>query len=91
MTARVFSEFARLAQIERGQMAGLLTVRETEILCHLCSGRCNKEIAQELYISENTVKAHLARIYKKLHLHSRAEAAAYGRRLGICKEIGPGE
>jgi DNA-binding NarL/FixJ family response regulator len=52
-----------------------LSKRETEILEHLAIGLANKEIADRLGISVETVRVHLRRIYEKLHVHSRTEAA----------------
>jgi DNA-binding NarL/FixJ family response regulator len=52
-----------------------LSKRETEILEHLTKGLANKEIADRLDISVETVRVHLRRIYEKLHVHSRTEAA----------------
>ncbi len=52
-----------------------LSRRETEILEHLCEGLANKEIADRLGISVETVRVHLKHIYEKLHVRSRTEAA----------------
>lgn len=52
-----------------------LSKRETEILEHLTKGLANKEIADRLDISVETVRVHLRRVYEKLHVHSRTEAA----------------
>lgn len=52
-----------------------LSKRETEILEQLTKGLANKEIADRLDISVETVRVHLRRIYEKLHVHSRTEAA----------------
>lgn len=52
-----------------------LSKRETEILEWLTKGLANKEIADRLDISVETVRVHLRRIYEKLHVHSRTEAA----------------
>ncbi len=52
-----------------------LTKRETEILELLATGLANKEIADRLNVSIETVRVHLKRIYEKLHVHSRTEAA----------------
>lgn len=52
-----------------------LSNRETEILEHLTQGLANKEIADRLGISVETVRVHLKRIYEKLHVRSRTEAA----------------
>lgn len=52
-----------------------LSKRETEILKLLTKGLANKEIADRLDISVETVRVHLRRVYEKLHVHSRTEAA----------------
>jgi DNA-binding NarL/FixJ family response regulator len=52
-----------------------LSKRETEILEQLCEGLANKEIADRLGISVETVRVHLKHIYEKLHVRSRTEAA----------------
>jgi DNA-binding NarL/FixJ family response regulator len=52
-----------------------LSKRETEILEQLCEGLANKEIADRLDISVETVRVHLKNIYEKLHVRSRTEAA----------------
>jgi DNA-binding NarL/FixJ family response regulator len=80
MAARILGEFARGAALAPGDEASAaegLTLREEEVLA-LVAQRCtNKEIAQQLTISEYTVKNHLSNILSKLHLRSRAEAARY--------------
>jgi DNA-binding NarL/FixJ family response regulator len=52
-----------------------LSKREREILDLLTQGLANKEIASRLTLSTETVRVHLRRIYEKLHVHSRTEAA----------------
>ena len=54
-----------------------LTPRELEVLTRLARGRSNHEIAQELVISEPTVRTHMANILSKLHLTDRTQAAIY--------------
>jgi DNA-binding NarL/FixJ family response regulator len=53
-----------------------LTAREEEILILLTNGYANKEIADRINISIDTVRTHLKHIYEKLHVRSRAEAVA---------------
>jgi DNA-binding NarL/FixJ family response regulator len=61
-------------EILRRKQAPDLTNREKQALSMVIMGLTNLEIAQKLYISENTVKSHLNTAYKKLGVHSRAEA-----------------
>jgi len=53
-----------------------LSPREKEVLHSLAEGNNYKEIADELFISVDTVRHHIRNIYKKLHVHSRSEAVA---------------
>ena len=53
-----------------------LSEREREVLGLLAAGKTNREVAAELYVAEGTVKAHVAGIYRKLGVHSRAEAVS---------------
>ena len=55
---------------------GGLSLREQEVLQLVSQGASNKEIAEQLFISETTVKAHLRTILQKLHARNRAEAVA---------------
>ena len=57
-----------------------LTDREMEVLRLVAQGLSNREIAKQLFISENTVKNHIRNILEKLHLHSRMEAVVYAVR-----------
>ena len=61
-----------------------LTPREMEILCHLAGGQSNKVIANELGISEGTVKLHVKSILRKLKMRSRVEAAVLAVEQGLC-------
>ncbi|MCB9135601.1 MAG: hypothetical protein H6636_09250 [Anaerolineales bacterium] len=61
----------------------VLSEREIEILCLLAKGKSNKEIAQELFISVNTVKVHLRNVFAKIEVSSRTEATLYAVRAGL--------
>ena len=61
----------------------LITTRETQVLEHVAAGRRNREIAKLLYISEETVKAHLRHIVAKLGARGRTDALAIANRRGI--------
>ncbi|WP_392532248.1 response regulator transcription factor [Nostoc sp. C117] len=60
-----------------------LTPREIEVLQLLTSGLSNKAVAQQLHISEHTVKFHISSIFQKLDVSTRTEAVAVGMRLGL--------
>lgn len=62
-----------------------LTPRELEVLTLIAEGLCNKDIAQELSISEKTVKNHINNIFSKLHLYDRTQAMLYAIRKGLVK------
>jgi DNA-binding NarL/FixJ family response regulator len=58
-----------------------LAQREKEIISHICQGFRNKEIAQKLQISEQTVKSHCNRIYKKLGVADRLQLALHSHKI----------
>jgi DNA-binding CsgD family transcriptional regulator len=60
-----------------------LTAREQEILSLLSAGLTNKEIAQRLSVSPNTIKTHLAHLFEKLGAKRRTEAVARARELNL--------
>ncbi len=83
MASKLLIEFTNLAKRadERTSVpAPRLTERELEVLRLVAEGMSNREIAGELYISENTVKNHVRNILEKLHLHTRMEAVMYAVR-----------
>ena len=60
-----------------------LTARETEILHKLVDGQSNKQIAGQLWLSEQTIKYHLTNIYRKLRVSSRTEAVRQAYEYGL--------
>jgi len=83
MASKLLNEFnALVKRAEEKQQfpAPTLTSREVEVLRLVAKGMSNREIADELYISENTVKNHVRNILEKLHLHNRMEAVIYAVR-----------
>jgi DNA-binding CsgD family transcriptional regulator len=59
--------------------------RELEVLQHLAAGRSNKEIANRLAVSPNTVKTHVAKLFEKLDARRRTEAILRARELGMIR------
>jgi DNA-binding NarL/FixJ family response regulator len=83
MASKLLAEFTNLSKRAEAKQAvpvPRLTSRELEVLKLVAQGMSNKEIAADLYISENTVKNHVRNILEKLHLHSRMEAVVYAVR-----------
>jgi DNA-binding NarL/FixJ family response regulator len=83
MASKLLNEFASMVKRsdERaGVPAPRLTERELQVLKLVARGHNNRDIAKELFISENTVKNHVRNILEKLHLHSRMEAVVYAVR-----------
>ena len=86
MASKLLAEFAVLSQAEgqvRDASTPRLTERELEVLSRVAEGMSNREIADVLEISENTVKNHVRNILEKLHLHSRMEAVLYAVRANL--------
>jgi len=68
-----------------------LSPRELEVLELVAAGRTNKEIAQQLDISNQTVKNHVSSILRKLAVNDRTQAVVYAMRRGWIKVVLPGE
>jgi len=83
--ARVLSQKHSPAVKDSIQNFGNLTERELEVLINIAKGARSKEVAVQLGISERTVKAHLASIYNKLGVDSRAGAVAKAIQFGLLK------
>ncbi|MEN6529548.1 MAG: response regulator transcription factor [Anaerolineaceae bacterium] len=87
ITAKVVSEFSRISKPARRQkeenIPDPLSAREIEILKIVATGASNKEIADQLFISEGTVKNHLSSILSKLGVRDRMQAILKAREYGI--------
>ncbi len=83
MASKLLTEFASMVRRgdERQPLASpRLTDREMEVLRLVAKGLNNRDVAKQLFISENTVKNHVRNILEKLQLHSRMEAVVYAVR-----------
>jgi DNA-binding NarL/FixJ family response regulator len=85
ITKRLIQEFARAAPATPEPPKGLdeLTVRELEVFKLIARGLSNAEIAQELIVSETTVKTHVARVLMKLDLRDRVQAVVLAYESGV--------
>jgi DNA-binding NarL/FixJ family response regulator len=87
LVTKLLSEFARLGKIaektNRDRDTSLLTYRELEVLKILSTRATNREIAEQLIISENTVRVHVRNILGKLEFRNRREASHFARRVDL--------
>jgi DNA-binding NarL/FixJ family response regulator len=90
LTRRVIEEFVRRPPDSMRTPApelDELTTRELEMLRYVARGLSNAEIAKEAYVSETTVKTHIAHILMKLHLRDRVQAVVFAYENGV---VAPG-
>jgi DNA-binding NarL/FixJ family response regulator len=83
ITKRVIEQFGRIPRAEPPSELAELTTREQEILRLIAQGLSNAEIANELVISETTVKTHVTHILQKLNLRDRVQAVVLAYRTGL--------
>jgi len=89
ITRRLVERFARPDTTSRGTAdLSTLTARELEVLRLMARGLSNAEIAERLFLSETTVKTHVARILPKLDLRDRVQAVVFAYESGL---ITPGD
>jgi DNA-binding NarL/FixJ family response regulator len=90
VTRRLIAEFARLGA-PRGPdraLVAALTEREAEVLGLVARGMSNAEIAEKLFVAEQTVKTHVGRILTKLDLRDRTQAVVYAYETGLVRPRG---
>jgi len=74
---------ATVTAVKENKAQGLLSERESEVLRLVALGMSNKEVAEELFLSQRTVKAHLTSVFNKLNVASRSEAIVKGLQWGL--------
>lgn len=89
VTGRVLATYRNSVPATEADEAAVdaLTPREVEVLRLMALGRSNTEIADELVISELTVKSHIGRIFTKLHLRDRPAAIVYAYEHGLVSPV----
>ncbi len=87
MASKILREFraAENRPAPASDSSGDLSARELEVLGLVANGATNRQIAEALSITENTVKVHLRNILEKLHLQNRIQAAAFAIRQGLAE------
>ena len=76
---------SRSARVRPAGAPPALTEREQQVLDGMSRGKSNAEIGRELYLSEDTVKTHARRLFRKLAAADRAQAVALGFRWGFLR------
>jgi DNA-binding NarL/FixJ family response regulator len=89
ITKRVIRQFARLPRPAPPKELGELSERERDVFRLIADGLSNGEIAQELYISETTVKTHVTHILQKLGLRDRVQAVVLAYQTGLFEPTAP--
>lgn len=87
VTRETVADVQSAADHEQARRSTGLTPRELEILVAVSGGLSNRAIGTELFLSDQTVKFHLNRIYKKLGVANRTEAAGQAHRLGLGRDL----
>jgi DNA-binding NarL/FixJ family response regulator len=85
ITRRLIEEFttARGAEASRSDRLAVLSPREAEVFALMARGLSNKEIAEQLFVGETTVKTHVARILSKLGVRDRVQAVVLAYEVGV--------
>lgn len=83
LAATMLDEVRRLEAPNHADEDRLITKREEEVLQHIADGYSTPEVAERLFISQKTVKNHLASIYQKLDARDRTQAVLQAVRMGI--------
>jgi two-component system response regulator DevR len=83
VTEKVLERVRRIASGDERDELAQLTLQERKILALVAEGKTNKEIADEVFLSDKTVKNYVSSILSKLNLQRRAQAAAYVARRGM--------
>jgi DNA-binding NarL/FixJ family response regulator len=88
ITKRVINQFTRIPRPTPPKAFDELTTREQEVFRLIANGLSNTEIAQELYISDTTVKTHITHILQKLNLRDRVQAVVLAYQTGLFEAEG---
>ena len=85
LASSMLDELRRLDRADQTEEERVITRREEEVLQLIADGCSTPEVAEKLYISQKTVKNHLASIYQKLDARDRTQAVLQAVRMGIIR------
>lgn len=85
LASALVKEYNKKGKIDDEYSKDRLTRREYEVLSLIAEGKNNREIAEDLFISEKTVKNHVSNIFKKIEVNDRTQAAIYAYKHNIKK------
>jgi DNA-binding NarL/FixJ family response regulator len=83
VTRRLIEEFTRRPPVGSGEQLKILTERERQVLLLIARGLSNQELAEQLFIADNTVKTHVKRIFTKIGARDRAQAIVIAYESGL--------
>ena len=83
LAGRFLAEFQQRQKLRRAPQLAHLSPREEEVLRLLATGETNRQIAKRLFVSEETIKSHVAAIFRKLEVSDRTAAAVLAVRAGL--------
>ncbi|CAN5236738.1 hypothetical protein BH18ACT5_BH18ACT5_13880 [soil metagenome] len=88
MTKRLIEAFAARAPAPNAAAIAALTPREKEVLAGIGRGLSNSDLAEELFISDNTLKTHIKRVFLKIGARDRAQAVVVAYESGLVSNPG---
>jgi DNA-binding NarL/FixJ family response regulator len=89
ITRRLIEDFCRRPPSDMATASSGLSERELDVVLLIARGLSNREIAEELFVSEATVKSHVARILAKLDLRDRVQVVVFAYEKGIARPGSP--
>ncbi len=84
--SKILTAYEAEAGVAQQGLIEPLTERELEVLEYIAQGLTNPQIAERLYLSPNTLKAHAQNIFSKLGVHNRVQATNKAKALGLLSE-----
>ena len=87
ITREVVTQATHQSRFDEARGETGLTARELEVLTAVSRGLSNRAVGEELFLSDQTVKFHLHKVYQKLDVANRTEASQTAYRLGLVRDL----